>query len=297
MNREQVRNPHLIYPGDIIVLDRADGQWRLSLERPATRLSPTVRSSPLDTEAIRSIPAGEIEPYLTRPLITGPGGLTGAAEVVAGRDARAVRGEGDIVYVVGMDPAGGDQWNIYRQGRTFMSADGKEVLGVEQRFLGTAKVERFGDVSTVRIVTAREEIVVGDLLVPAPRETIVNYVPHAPDRPVNGRILQLERDSVEAGRGWLVTLDKGKADGIDVGTVLAISRVLPPIPDPRPSKEPDRIIRFLEQTKVYQPERFLDLPPERSGLLFVYRVFDTVSFAILLNTTEPVSVGDVIHNP
>jgi hypothetical protein len=144
MNSAQVRNPHLIYPGDVIVLDRTDGQWRLSLERPMTRMGPTVRMSPLDAEAILSIPA-EKSSRLTRPLITGPEGLVGAAEVVASRDSRAIRGERDIVYVAGMNPAGGDQWNIYRRGRTFLSADGKEVLGVEQRYLGTAKVERFAD--------------------------------------------------------------------------------------------------------------------------------------------------------
>ena len=135
MNRDQVRNPHLIYPGDVIVLDRTDGRWRMTLERPVTRLSPTVRASPLDAQAIPSIPAGEIEPYLTRPLITGAEGLVGAAEVVASRDLREIRGERDIVYVVGMDPAGGDLWNIYRRGRTFTSPDGKELLGVEQRVL------------------------------------------------------------------------------------------------------------------------------------------------------------------
>ena len=200
MNSAQVRNPHLIYPGDVIVLDRTDGQWRLSLERPMTRMSPTVRASPLDAEAILSIPAGEIEPYLTRPLITGPEGLVGAAEVVASRDQRSYRAERDLVYVAGMNPAGGDQWHIYRRGRTFTSADGKELLGVEQRYLGTAKVERFANptpvpmdnatqqhVSTVRIINALEEILDGDRLIPAPRGVLMTYAPHAQTRLDPGR--------------------------------------------------------------------------------------------------------------
>ena len=291
MNREQIRNPHLIYPGDVVVLDKLDGQWRLSLERPATRLSPTVRTTPLDAEAIPSIPAGEIEPYLTRPLITGPEGLDAAPQIIAGRDARAIWGEGDLVYVVGLDPKAGDQWYLYRRGRDLMSADGSELLGVEQRYLGSAKVERFAEVSTVRITTAKEEIVDGDRLLPAPRGQLMSYAPHAPARPVQGQIIATDRDAIEAGRGWVVTLDKGSRDGLDVGTVLAIYRVVPPIPDPRP------VIRPPYEPRVFEPERWLNVPDERSGLLFVFRVFDRVSYALVLNTTDPVVVGNIVRNP
>ena len=291
MNREQIRNPHLIYPGDVVVLDKLDGQWRLSLDRPATRLSPTVRSTPLDTEAIPSIPAGEIEPYLTRPLVTGPEGLDAAAQIIASRDARAVRGEGDLIYVVGLDPKAGDQWYLYRRGRDLMSADDSELLGVEQRYLGSAKVERFAEVSTVRITAAKEEIVDGDRLIPAPRGQLMSYAPHAPTRPVQGQIIATDRDAIEAGRGWVVTLDKGSSDGVEVGTVLAIYRVVAPIPDPRP------VIRPPYEPRVFEPERWLNVPDERTGLLFVFRVFDRVSYALVLNTIDPVVVGNIVRNP
>jgi hypothetical protein len=297
MNREQIKNPHLIYPGDVIVLDKLDGQWRLSLERPAVRLSPTVRVSALDVDAIPSIPPGDIEPYLSYPLITGPEGLDRAAQIVAGRDTRVIRGDGDFVYVVGVDAGAGDAWNIYRRGREFKSPDSGELLGVEQRYVGSAKVERFADVSTLRISAATEEILVGDRLVPAPRGQLMNYVPHAPNRPIDGRIIATENDSVEAGRGWIVTLDKGARDGLDIGAVLAIYRVVPPISDPRPPTEPDRIKFFSDQTLFYQPERLLKVPDERNGLMFVFRVFDRVSYAIVLNTTDPVYVGDHVRNP
>jgi hypothetical protein len=203
MNRDQIRNPHWIYPGDVIVLDRSDGQPRLSLERSSSpnRLSPSVRVVPLAAEAIASIPPGDIEPYLTRPIITGPEGLPGAAKIVAARDNRVIRGAGDYFYAVNVDEKSGTQWFLYRPGKALRSFDSNELLGNEMRFLGTASVERFGEVSTLQITSAREEILIGDLLVPAPREELVNYVPHMPDRSVDGRIIALGNDSVETGRG------------------------------------------------------------------------------------------------
>jgi hypothetical protein len=200
MNREQIRNPHLIYPGDVVVLDRLDGQWRLSLDRPATRLSPTMRTTPLDAEAIPAIPAGEIEPYLTRPLITGPEGLDAAPQIIASRDARS-RVRKDLVYVVGLDPKAGDQWFLYRRGRDLMSADGTELLGVEQRISGSARSSASPKSPTPRLTSAIEEVVDGS---PdsAPRGQLMSYAPHAPSRPVQGQVIATDRDAIEAGRGW-----------------------------------------------------------------------------------------------
>ena len=121
MNREQIRNPHLIYPGDVIVLDKARRPMAPLARAPATRAVADGAHTPLDAEAIPAIPAGDIEPYLTRPLITGPEGLDDAPQIIAGRDARVIRGEGDLVYVVGIDAKAGELWHIYRQGRELTS--------------------------------------------------------------------------------------------------------------------------------------------------------------------------------
>jgi hypothetical protein len=159
-------------------------------------------------------------------------------------------------------------------------------------------VERFAPVSTVRIATAREEIQAGDRLVPAPREQLINYVPHAPARPVNGRIIATSNDAIEAGRGWIVTINKGAADGLDTGAVLAIYRVVPGIPDTRPSTEQEYLDPTRDQTQVLQPVRAdLAVPDERTGLVFVFRVFDRLSYGIVLNTTDPVMAGDFVRNP
>ena len=315
MNRDQIRNPHRIYPGDVVVLDyTSDGQPRLSIGQsmaapPSTvvasvggtaddgRLGPRVRSETLDAEAIPSIPPGDIEAYLTRPVITQTPGLIDAPEIVEGRERdRVVRGQGDRVYVVGLDPKQGDRWNLYRPGKALVAPNG-EVLGYENRYLGAVRVERFADVSTVQITQANEEIFVGDRLLPVPRETLINYVPHAPDNDLNGQIIASYLNASEMGRGSIVVLDLGRNRGTEVGHVFAIYKTVPPIADPRPDQSPPFMLRFLDQTTTFLPQKQLAVPDERVGLLFVFRVFERVSYAVLLNTTDPVLVGDTVRRP
>ncbi|HTP46901.1 MAG TPA: LysM domain-containing protein [Casimicrobiaceae bacterium] len=297
MNRDQIKNPHWIYPGDVLVLTRVGDEWQLTLDR-SVRLSPTVRVERLESQAIPSIPAQDIEPYLTRPLVTGPDGLPGAGKIVAGRDNRVVRGQGDIVYAVSVDEKAGSQWVLYRPGRVLRSYDSQEILGYEMRYLGTAQVQRFAEVSTLVITAAREEIIVGDLLVPAPREVLINYVPHAPDKVVEGRIIDLANDAHEVGRGYIVTLDRGAQDGLDIGSVLAVYHPGPVMPDPRPYGASDTLSTTTDRTKVLlPPTQYLNIPSERTGLVFVFRVFDRVAYAIVLNTTDPVFPGDIVRKP
>ncbi len=298
MNRDQIRNPHLIFPGDVVKLVYVDGQPQLTLSRDTVRLSPAVRVSSLEADAIPSIPPGDIEPYLTRPLVTGPAGLFDAAQILRGRgDERVVRGAGDVVYVLGIDQKLGDYWYIYRPAGAITTLDGKDLLGYESRFLGTARVEKFGDLATVRIESSKEEIQIGDRLLPAPRETLVNYVPRAPGKDVNAQIIRVPYDNLETGRGYVVTLDKGQKDGLEPGHVMAVYRVLPRIVDPRPSRQQTIILRFLEQTTPFTPREYVQAADERTGLVFVFRTFDRVSYALVLNTTDPVRPGDFARTP
>jgi hypothetical protein len=298
MNRDQIKNPHWIYPGDVIALDRIDGEWRLRIADKTVRASPTVRIESLEGEAIPSIPAGDLAAYITQPIVTGPEGLPGAAQIIAARDNRVVRGEGDSVYAVGVEERFGTEWVIYRAGSPLRSYDSGEVLGYEMRYLGTARVERFGEVSRMLITAAREEILLNDLLIPAPREVLLNFVPHSPNVPIDGRVIALYSGGTEAGRGFIVTLDRGANDGLEVGNVLAILHPTPVIPDPRPYEGPDIMSKLSDQTRIIiPPGRYLNVPPERTGLLFVFKVFGRVSYAVVLNTVEPVEVGDLVRKP
>jgi hypothetical protein len=307
MNRDQIKNPHLIYPGDVVALDKVNGEWRLSLvqggqrdsgPRGDVRLSPSIRVDSLDAEAIPSIPPGDLAPFLSLPLVTEADGIPGAAKIIAARDNRVVRGVGDFVYAINVDEKAGTQWYIYRPGKVLHSFDSNENLGYEMRYLGTARVDRFGEVARMEITTAREEILFNDLLLPAPREELVNYVPHAPDKIVDGRIISLGNNSAEGGRGTIITLDRGTRDGLEVGNVLAIYHPTPVIADPRAYEGPDILAKFVDQTKsIVRPTTYLNVPPERSGLLFVFRTFDKVAYALVLNAAEPVVIGDLVRKP
>ena len=208
--------------------------------------------SPLEHEAIPAIPPGDIEPFLTRPLVTGPAGLAEAAEIVAGRDERVVRGTSRHRLRGRPRPEGGDLWFIYRPGERLVNDPG-ETLGYESRFLGTARVERFADVvDGAHRIGDRGNHHRRPAAAGRARELIQNYVPHAPDRAIEGRILKLARDGSETGRAYVVTLDKGARDGLEVGHVLGIYRVIAPIRDPRPNQN-EMTVMFpnFDQTTVY----------------------------------------------
>ena len=237
MNQEQIRNPHVISPGDVLVLDRTASPPVLRIGKEAggsrgggdsdsVKLSPGVYDRSLAAGGIPAIPPRAIEPFLTEPLVVEQGGLNSAPRVIATEEDRVNVGTGSIAYVRGLGDSASPVWQVYRAGRVLVDPQSRRTLGIEAVYLGTARVTRPGDPATVQIVSAKREISAGDRLVPAPPTVVPQYVPHAPDSPVDGRIIGLYDALATSvgGRDSIVSINKGSRDGLEHGHVLAIYR-------------------------------------------------------------------------
>ncbi len=277
MNAEQVRNPHRIYPGQVIVLDRSgtDPQLRLGV----VKISPTVRIEQIPEE-IPAIPPEAIEPFLTQPLVIDIKQFENAPRIVATQENRLFTATGDHLFATGVSPQT-RAWQIYRPGKALLDPDSKEPLGIEATYLGTARPLVPGEPTKLEITGVKQEIGRGDYLVPAPQPEIMNYVPRAPSQPVAGRVINLYGGVGEGGRLSIVSLSRGSNDGLATGHVLALYRAGQTVSN-----------RF----DGARPQHHT-LPDERYGLLFVFRVFERVAYGLVLEAMRPVVPGDLVRQP
>jgi hypothetical protein len=290
MNLEQIRNPHLIFPGQILVLEKLGGMARLRVGEPVghgtVRLSPRVRSTEI-IDGIASVPLHLIEPFLNDAVIFNRDELEGAPRVVAAQEGRVLMSRGDRAYVRG-EMGGQRDWRVFRNAKPLIDPDTKEVLGYEAAYVGAATYVRPGGTSpqgeiipaTVEVQAVRLEMGVGDRLSPMPPREFINYVPHAPQSALEGRIASIYGDNTTAGQNQVVALNKGSRDGVERGHVLALWRA-----------------GRLTTDTTSADKAALRLPDERHGLLFVFRVFDRMSYALVLNVKDPVVVGDRFTQP
>jgi LysM domain-containing protein len=317
MNREQIQNPHLIYPGMVLLLDRARGTLSIAgapsgaqsgaqpgtqpgaqpgaPSRPAAggappsgtvRLAPRARAESLAEQEIPSIPPSAIEPFLSRPLVIEPNGLAKAPTIVATEKDRVILAAGNTAYVRGIAEAGEETWYVFRQGAPLVDPETERTLAYEAIYLGTAQVTRPGNPATVVLTSAVQEINAGDKLVTAGPPQPMNYAPHAPSAQVRGRVLRIY-GSVgrvgEAGPLQIISINRGRADGIEVGHVLALYSL-------------GGVARDTTRAPGAS-DALIKLPDERAGLSFVFRVFDRVSYALVMHVTRPISPLDVVRTP
>src|SRR5262245_22862728 len=309
LNKEQIRNPHLIYPGNVVRLDRA-GPSLAIVERGVSgsdRPQPRVRTEALAVEAIPTIPYQAIEPFLSQPLVIERGGLDKAPQIVATQEGHYNIGAGSRAYVTGMGDTKQPLWQVFRPGGALIDPETQETLGYEAIFLGNARLFRTGDPATIQIVSSKREIGEGDrLAIAPPQPQVFSFAPRAPDKPIRGRIVSVYGGVTDARSDYyrsgysgnylrleetgtlsVVSINRGAKDGREPGHVLAISRSYVVERDrstgpfymgnPRPAPVP--------------------LPEERYGLMLVFRVFENLSYALTLQAERPVTVGDVVTQP
>ncbi len=300
LNAEEIRNPHRIYPGQVIVLDKSGNEPRLRL---VTIVEPRHEYVDPLRKAIPSIPPQDIEPFLSEPRVIDPALLAAAPRVVALQDNRVVAGAGDTIYAT--EPTARDTlfpmslqgdarstpdapevaappktWQLFRPGKPLLDPDTKETLGYESVFLGTARMTQGGVPSSFLVLTAKMEIQRDDQLLPAPRQDVPSYIPRAPTTMIQGKVLAIYSGVTYGGPQTIVTLNRGKADGLEPGHVLSVD-----------SAGAKVIYRSKDERTDYQ------LPDSRNGLMFVFRVFDRISYALIMSATTPVLVGDLVHTP
>jgi hypothetical protein len=333
MNRDQIKDPHWIYPGDVIRLDRTGEYPSLSLGGTGgtggvgsdaaisnvVKLDPRVRVEPLQG-TIPTIPGTVIGPFLTQPLIIEVGGLDLAPTILSLEERRVIVSEGDTAYADRIGMSDGINWQIFRPGNTFRDPESGEILGYEARYLGDARVRRYGDVSTATALTitkSREEINRGDRLAPARETTFPSYMPRSPGKPVRGVIMTVDGGVSEVGQYQLITINRGSREGVEIGHVLATYRrggiisaggraesvdmggvyrgmdvrPVPVVPD-APMAQP-------VEAKAAPDSRSgpLRIPDERNGLVIVFRVFERMSYAMVMRSSRPIYVGDIVQTP
>jgi len=280
MNAEQVRNPHRIYPGQVLILDRSGGDPSLRIGN-LVKLGPEVRAEPLPKE-IPAIPASAIEPFLSQPLVINTGDFDNSPRIVATQESRIFTGTGDRIFATNNADPAIKRWHAFRPGRLLKDPESNEVLGIEAVYLGSARPagER-ADVLPLEITSVKQEIGRGDYLVPAERPEVMSYVPRAPTQDINGRIMLIYGGVAEGAVNSVVSLSRGKADGLEVGHVLAIYRAGPTVSN---RFEDDKVLTHT-------------LPDERIGLAFVFRAFDRVSYALITASRLQIKEGDRVRKP
>ena len=279
----QIDNPHLIYPGDVIYLVYVDGVPQLRLDRGGSgsgRLSPKIRRTPLE-QAIRAIPLQEVKSFLSDNLVLSADELHAAPYVLGGANSAIIAGAGDRVYARGtVEQSDQNFFGVYRPARVYIDPDTEEVLGYESKAIGGGYlVSTKEDILTLDLKRTHEEVRVKDRVLPTP-ETVIQSVfyPRAPDEDVSGKIMSVLKGVTQIGQFDVVAINLGDREGMKPGHVLHVFKKGEIVKDPVTGE-------------------LLTLPSERGGTVMVFKVFDKVSYALVMKAENVLSVLDEVHTP
>lgn len=309
MNLQAIRNPHLIFPGQTLHLEKTGGFARLRTSAPGAletvRVSPRTRSNSLSESALPTLKSHLIEPFLAEPLVVDADTLSQAPRIVGTTEDRVLMSVNDRIYAradaaspMRAEPGEPRQYRIFRNAVALKDPLTGDVLGYEAQYLGKAVMVRGegyedsangkGGITsdyvpaTLDITSIKEEIRAGDRLLPAPPRSFTSYVPHAPGIDVDARVVSIYGSSAvaNAAQNNVIAINRGTQDGIEVGHVLNLLT---------------KGSRIRDTTGEQRSE--IKLPSESNGVVMVFRTFDRVAYALILDVSTPVRVGDRLVNP
>ena len=278
----QVRNPHLIYPGDVLTLINVDGRPRLVREGPVERLSPRVREEAIDA-SLPAIPIEAIRNFLRGPRLVTLEETQRSPYVVAFVDERLAVGANNDVYVKNLPTEVKYSYAVIRVGEPYRDPDSRELLGFEAIPTGEAELRAPGQAgqptALMRITKSNREVLVADRLLPIEAESFdANFYPHPPASPLEGRIISVFDGLSQISQYQIVALNRGSNHGLDPGTVLDIFQSGRLVPDPYGS-------------------RAVQLPDQYAGVLMVFKVTPKLSYGLVMNATKPLHVLDKVKKP
>jgi hypothetical protein len=277
---QQIDNPHLIYPGDVISLVYINGVPQLKIVRSRElKLSPEIRSLGHD-DAISALPLNVISTFLSKTRVTDNATLNGAPYVLGGAERRILVGMNDDFYARGDFTANRLNYGIYRRGEPYMDPETGELLGIRAIDIGAARIKALEkDVATLNVSRAEGEIRIKDRLLVVEERTLAStFYPRAPETPVSGSVINMEEGVRNAGALDVVAINRGDRDGLQSGDTLAVFK--------RGELVKDRVAG----------ER-VRLPDERIGLLMVFDTYEKMSFALVMEADRQIDLGDLLRNP
>ncbi|MFM2407864.1 MAG: hypothetical protein RL358_606 [Pseudomonadota bacterium] len=285
INKVSIKDPHWIYPGDVVMIDRSSGKLSVISDGGSDadaanintdKYSPRARASASQHDAITSISFKDIDPFLSQPLVLGDEAWDKTPKIIALQEGRVILGKDEKAYAAGLTEQQGEKWQVLRPGKMLTDPETDEKLGREAIYLGEADAIRFGDVSTLIARKVKQEINKGDRLLAVEAKEPMNYVPRAPSSNMTASVISIYSGVTLAGQNSIITLNKGARDGIEKGHIFAL---------------------LSKGQKVKHDGEHYTLPDEKTGLVFVFRVFEKVSYALIMETKVPVQVLDVVQTP
>ncbi|MEO0575779.1 MAG: LysM peptidoglycan-binding domain-containing protein [Pseudomonadota bacterium] len=282
----QIENPHLIYPGDLLSLIYVDGLPRIMLQRGggrSARLSPGVRVIPLD-EAITTIPYEAISAFLTRAAVLEKEEVDALPYILQARGDHLISSAGVDLYARGDIEGVGSRYSVVHVDGPLLDPDDDTVVGYEALYVGDGTVRRGGDPSTLFVNQSQREILNGDRLISKDVVIPLNFFPKAPDTAVDGRIISVIDGVSRIGQYQVVVINRGERDGLANGDVLDILRAGEEIRD-----------RYSKNSVILGEK--VRLPDENAGTLMLFKIYDRISYGLIMNAESEIRVLDIIRSP